>query len=337
MKNLWTSKDVEEYLKNLKPGQKIILPENAYCTENFTWNEVLMTKNRNISFPSQEILENLQHSANNLQKYRDKINVPFFITSSWRTPQEQQKLINDYKIGKMKNKPSDTSLHMEGLALDFVVLPKYLQQVQKVLDESHMGELELGSDYTHIALPSFSKSYLERNGIYSDRIYKKLHVPDLNDMENQRIIKRINPKNWQPLPSNFNKQSNFEMFSNKPIEKFPMFDIYQLAQQYGLKSFNMEIPTQIQNEKSNFAGYKNPLTGNDRIYTKEDVGSMSKEEFANNEKEIMAQVKSMKGTMPSNGDLQREFISGGNVVYINSYIRSDGTQVKGYYRSKSRY
>ncbi|MBQ8668396.1 hypothetical protein IJ472_01355 [bacterium] len=338
MKKLWTAKDVEVYLKSLKPGQKVLLPDDVYCTENFTWNEVLMTKNRSINIPTKDILENLQHSANNLQKYRNKMDVPFYITSSWRTPQEQQKLINDYKIGKLKNKPSDTSLHLEGLALDFVVPPDSRQVVQKMLDKNHMGELEFGTDYTHVALPTFSKSYLERNGIYNDKIYKQLHSSNLSDIESQKIIKRMNPINWQPLPSNFDKQSNYEMFSeDMSLNKSQIIDVNQLAKQYGLKSFGMEIPKPVEQKSSQYSGYKNPLTGNDRIYTKEDVEAMSKEEFAESENEIMAQVKSMRGTMPSNGDLNREVVFGGDVVFINSYVRSDGTEVKGYYRSKPRY
>lgn len=81
-------------------------------------------------------------------------------------------------------------------------------------------------------------------------------------------------------------------------------------------------------------GYKNPLTGNNRIFTREEVGAMSHDEFARHEKEIDAQIESMGGVMPTNDELQREAMTGSGVVYVNSYTRSDGTQVKGYYRSK---
>lgn len=30
MKKLWTAKDVEVYLKSLKPGQKVLLPDDVY-------------------------------------------------------------------------------------------------------------------------------------------------------------------------------------------------------------------------------------------------------------------------------------------------------------------
>ena len=87
-------------------------------------------------------------------------------------------------------------------------------------------------------------------------------------------------------------------------------------------------------QKSDLSDYTNPLTGSNHIYTREEVGSMSNEEFAKHEKEIDAQTKALNGTMPTNGDLQKEVITGGGVVYINSYTRADGTEVKGYYRSR---
>ena len=74
-----------------------------------------------------------------------------------------------------------------------------------------------------------------------------------------------------------------------------------------------------------------------RIFTNEEVGQMSSDEFAKHEKEIDAQTRAFNGTMPTNGDLQREAMTGGGVVYVNSYTRSDGTEVKGYYRSRPKY
>lgn len=89
-------------------------------------------------------------------------------------------------------------------------------------------------------------------------------------------------------------------------------------------------------QNSNLYGYANPLTGSNHIYTREEIGSMSKEEFAKHEKEIDAQTRAFKGTMPTNKDLEHEAKTGGGVVYVNSYTRTDGTEVKGYYRSKPK-
>ena len=61
---------------------------------------------------------------------------------------------------------------------------------------------------------------------------------------------------------------------------------------------------------------------------------MSSDEFAKHEKEIDAQVEAMGGTMPTNRDLEQEAKNTGGVIYVNSYVRSDGTEVRGYYRSR---
>jgi hypothetical protein len=90
----------------------------------------------------------------------------------------------------------------------------------------------------------------------------------------------------------------------------------------------------INQQQTGLFGYTNPLTGSNHIYTREEVGTMSSDEFAKHEKEIDAQTRAFNGTMPTNGDLQREAMTGRGVVYVNSYTRSDGTEVKGYYRSK---
>jgi len=110
-------------------------------------------------------------------------------------------------------------------------------------------------------------------------------------------------------------------------------DVNQLAQIFGLESLGTPLLQPKQNQ-SGLSGYTNPLTGNNRIFTREEVGAMSPDEFSKHEKEIDAQISAMGGTMPTNGDLQREAMTGGGVIYVNSYTRADGTKVSGYYRSK---
>lgn len=100
---------------------------------------------------------------------------------------------------------------------------------------------------------------------------------------------------------------------------------------YGSVEMNVD-----NNKKSDLYGYTNPLTGSNHIYTREEVGQMNSSEFAKHEKEIDAQTEYFKGTMPTDGDLQREAMTGGGVVYVNSYTRSDGTEVRGYYRSRPK-
>jgi len=95
--------------------------------------------------------------------------------------------------------------------------------------------------------------------------------------------------------------------------------------------FWVNIDYNQQMEQSEFSSYTNPISGNNRIFTRQDIDAMSGDEFAQNEKEIMAQMNSIG--IPTDGDMQRESLTGGGVVYVHPYTRSDGTQVRGYYRS----
>lgn len=77
----------------------------------------------------------------------------------------------------------------------------------------------------------------------------------------------------------------------------------------------------------NYAGYLNPFTHLRQIFTREDINSMSGAEYSANEKAIMSQLNSIG--IPTQNDLQRS----GGTVYVKPYTRSDGTYVRGYYRS----
>lgn len=170
--------------------------------------------------------------------------------------------------------------------------------------------------------------------------FKSLSVNQQKDIIAQKVVQRM--KKGQ-LITHINDNRKYMGFSEnivngiKNIQHTPITPTRGIG---GIKNngapmgFATSIDNSANNQQSKFSGYTNPLTGNNKIFTREEVGEMSSKEFSQNEKEIMAQVKAMNGTMPTNGDLQREAISGGGVVYVNSYSRSDGTKVNGYYRSK---
>lgn len=80
--------------------------------------------------------------------------------------------------------------------------------------------------------------------------------------------------------------------------------------------------------EKDYAGFTNPeLKDSNRIFTREDIKSMSPEEYFKNEKAIFYQ--NGKIGIPSGEDLQRSQ----GVVHVNAYTRSDGTYVRDYYRS----
>lgn len=70
---------------------------------------------------------------------------------------------------------------------------------------------------------------------------------------------------------------------------------------------------------------------NGRIYTREEIGSMSPEEYEINKKLIDKALS--KGDVMPEADAKNA-VQSGNAIYVKSYKRSDGTSVKGYYRRK---
>jgi hypothetical protein len=68
-----------------------------------------------------------------------------------------------------------------------------------------------------------------------------------------------------------------------------------------------------------------------RIYTAEEIGKMSPDEFRKHESAINEQMSKMG--VPREHEAQQAVQSGG-MVYVQPYTRADGTKVKGYYRSR---
>lgn len=67
-----------------------------------------------------------------------------------------------------------------------------------------------------------------------------------------------------------------------------------------------------------------------KFYALEDVGKMTSEEFSNIEETINRQIG--EGTMKNKAYFEGE-VHSGNMTWVDSYARSDGTKVSGYYRS----
>ena len=68
-----------------------------------------------------------------------------------------------------------------------------------------------------------------------------------------------------------------------------------------------------------------------RIFTNEEIGEMSKEEYKRNENFINQQLK--LGRIITKAQAE-EKIKSGDLIYVNSYTRDNGTEVSGYYRRK---
>ena len=68
-----------------------------------------------------------------------------------------------------------------------------------------------------------------------------------------------------------------------------------------------------------------------RVITNEEIGEMTKEEFERNENFINQQLKLGRIMTKAQADNK---VKSGDLIWVNSYIRADGTEVKGYYRRK---
>lgn len=160
--------------------------------------------------------------------------------------------------------------------------------------------------------------------------FYKLSTKQQDDIKAIKIMQKMQSGQLINSPNDNRKFNGFieKIFNNSSnlLEK--------TTGQVASINYSNQLQVPRQSRTSGFADFKNPLTGNNRIFTREDVGEMSGDEFKENEKEINAQLKAFKGSMPSNDDLHYESINGGGVVYVKPYTRQDGVEVKGYYRSR---
>lgn len=79
-----------------------------------------------------------------------------------------------------------------------------------------------------------------------------------------------------------------------------------------------------------YSGYLNPVSGSGKIFSREAISQMTGDEYSANEPEIMAQLQSIG--VPTENELHTASLRGGT-IYVRPYTRSNGTEVRGYYRS----
>ena len=91
-------------------------------TKNFKKEEWLKTNTGLDNTPALGVLNCLLHTSRKMQEIRDAINLPIEITSGYRS-----KLVN-LKVGG-----SPTSKHMQGLACDFFIVGKGIEEGGKIV------------------------------------------------------------------------------------------------------------------------------------------------------------------------------------------------------------
>lgn len=84
-------------------------------------------------------------------------------------------------------------------------------------------------------------------------------------------------------------------------------------------------------ENQDISAYENKKLGSNKIFTQEEIDSMSDEDKQKNKEAIFYQKQTIG--VPTE-EQAKKAVSKGGMVYVNGYTRSDGTQVKSYYRSR---
>lgn len=181
------------------------------------------------------------------------------------------------------------------------------------------------------------------NGLFKLGIEKNDYLPNLNDL----LINPINYENyveskkWLDIPlanpwkkDNDNISGQFVKSQNDHI--FTPSEIGQMSPTEFLQNESVIMQQmekgliQDKEPQTNYSGYTNPITGSGQIFTREDIGSMTLDEYSENEKAINAQLNTIG--VPANQELETATHFGG-VIYVRPYVRGDGTPVRGYYRS----
>jgi hypothetical protein len=74
-----------------------------------------------------------------------------------------------------------------------------------------------------------------------------------------------------------------------------------------------------------YKNYINKVSKDNRIYTNRDIADMTVRDAFNKKREILSQNRQIG--IPTDYQMQNS----SNVVWINAYVREDGTNVKDYY------
>ncbi len=147
-----------------------------------------------------------------------------------------------------------------------------------------------------------------------------------------RIERKWNAKDKVEIPTGY--AASLDMDSNQSPSLFTVDEVGKMSREEFDKNEGA-IMKQLQTggfntpqESKNYGGYINTHTGDNRIFTAEEIGGFTGKEFSYYEPAINAQMKSIG--IPTNNEIQNSF----GVIYVEPYTRADGVQVRGYYRSR---
>lgn len=203
-----------------------------------------------------------------------------------------------------------------------------VSRAKSFLEQSH-GNTETFEQLRRAKYEEFAKlnpsqqRYLQgwNNRVTAVKHFAENTFPGLADNKSSNQILKVGiemnvDKNGNPIftPQEIGEMSREEFEKNLPI-------IEQQLKDGLIKPKAQEV---------DYSGYLNPISGNGKIFSREAISQMTGDEYLSNEPEIMAQLNSIG--IPTENELETASFNGGT-VYVRPYTRSDGTEVRGYYRS----
>lgn len=118
IKNIFTKKTIEPEMREVST----IITIDDLSTKNFKKEDWFKTNTGLNNTPTAGVLICLFHISRKMQKIRDVVNMPINITSAYRSREVNSKV-----------KGSPRSLHMQGLACDFIIVGKSPQQTADIV------------------------------------------------------------------------------------------------------------------------------------------------------------------------------------------------------------
>lgn len=163
--------------------------------------------------------------------------------------------------------------------------------------------------------------------------YKKYDESKLDDIIAEKVYKRIK-KGLKDCLDDYKDGMGKINKNKKPVLTGATLKEMKVAQRERLQDFAERIfSTKVEAKEfdSKFSrDYVNEVSGDSKIFTKEDLESMSEDELGSKKKAIDFQKEKMG--IPTKKEAEKEVLKGG-MIHVKSYVRSDGTKVRNYYRA----
>ena len=195
---------------------------------------------------------------------------------------------------------------------------KFAKQKKFNFDTIHNGDVDA---FRHL----YSSAMLTiEYGKFADTFFGDLYEIANKNPSKEKIMDFYNNQVGQEIGENISKNIKSLKFKNKyELKKYIAYEVEQAIK--NKKAITSLSDKRITNTLENMPDH--PL----RIYTREEIDKMTTSEFSKNEKNIFKQLKNYG--IPKNIEAE-ERVKTGDLIYVNSYTRDDGTEVNGYYRHK---